>query len=59
MKQTIIKETTCNNNITQLSWKDNLSAQKILDVIALILAEEYIAIAKQNPEIFKTNGGPK
>ncbi len=41
------------------NWKDSPSIQHLLDVISSILAEEYIAIAKQNPEIFKTNGGPK
>jgi len=42
-----------------LNWKDNLSAQKLLDVIVSILAEEYIQIAKENPHIFKQNGGAK
>ena len=41
-----------------LNWQDNLSVQKLLDVIASILTEEYIEIAKQNPEIF-SNGGEK
>jgi len=35
-----------------LNWQDNLSVQKLLDVIASILAEEYIEIAKQNPDVF-------
>ena len=39
-----------------LNWKDNPSIQGLLDVIASILADEYIQIAKQNPEIFKSRG---
>ena len=38
---------------------DPPSFQRLLDVISSIIAEEYIVIAKQNPEIFKTNGGLK
>jgi len=41
-----------------LHWQDNLSVQKLLDIIASILAEEYIEIAKQNPDVF-SNGGEK
>ena len=29
------------------------SLQRLLDVISSIIAEEYIMIAKQNPEMFK------
>ncbi len=47
-----------NNPQIALNWQDNLSVQKLLDVIASILTEEYIEIAKQNPEIF-SNGGEK
>ena len=39
--------------LIRLSWKDNPSAQKLLDVIASVLAEEYIEVAKKNNEIFK------
>ncbi len=35
-----------------LNWKENPSAQKLLDAIVSILAEEYIETAKQNPDIF-------
>jgi len=35
-----------------LSWKDNLSIQKLLDAIVSILVEEYIQVAKQNPAVF-------
>ncbi len=34
------------------NWKDSPSVQRLLDVISSILAEEYIATAKQNPEVF-------
>jgi len=40
-------------------WVDNASVQKLLDVVVSIMADEYIEIAKQNPEIFRSNGGKK
>lgn len=39
----------------RLSWKDSPSTQHLLDVISSIIAEEYITIAKQNPEVFINN----
>ncbi len=44
---------------TGLSWIDNASVQRLLDVVVSIMADEYIQIAKQNPEIFRNNGGKK
>jgi hypothetical protein len=41
-----------------LSWLDNPSIQRLLDVIVSIIADEYIQVAKQNPDIF-SNGGAK
>ena len=38
-----------------INWKDSPSIQRLLDVISSILAEEYITIAKQNPEVFLNN----
>ena len=35
------------------------SIQRLLDVISSIIAEEYIMIAKQNPEVFLKRGGIK
>lgn len=35
-----------------LSWKENPAAKKMLDVLVSILKEEYIKVAKENPEIF-------
>jgi len=40
-------------------WVDNASVQRLLDVVVSIMAEEYIQIVKQNPEIFRNNGGKK
>ena len=45
-----------NDEKTKLNWKDSASAQKLLDVIASIIADEYIQVAKQNPKIFKKGG---
>ena len=41
-----------------LSWKDNPAVQKLLDVVTSILAEEYIQIAKQNPDVFSPHPNP-
>ena len=61
MDELIASALTAPRNDTKenLNWKDNLSVQKLLDVIASIIADEYIQIAKQNPAIFTNNGGPK
>ena len=40
-------------------WVDNASVQRLLDVVASIIADEYIQIAKQNPDLFSDNGGRK
>ena len=42
-----------------LNWSDNPSVQKLLDVLCSIIADEYIGIAKRNPDVFKNNGGSK
>jgi len=42
-----------------LNYTDNPSVQKLLDVIANIIADEYIYKAKQNPKIFLDYGGKK
>jgi len=44
---------------TSLNWIDNLCVQKLLDVVVSIMADEYIQIAKQNPDLFSDNGGKK
>ncbi len=51
-----------NSKTTQpisLSWIDNPSVQKLLDVVVSIIAEEYVQIAKQNPDVFRDNGGKR
>ncbi len=40
-----------------LDWQDNPAVQKLLDVVVSIIAEEYIQIAKKNPEVFTNNQG--
>ncbi len=42
---------------TSFTWVDNVSVQRLLDIVVSIMADEYIEIAKQNPEIFRNNGG--
>ena len=48
-----------NDTKENLNWKDNLSVQKLLDVIASIIADEYIQIAKQNKDVFEIASPPK
>ena len=57
----LLAEQTKKTKIEQVSlnWFDNPSIQKLLDVVASIIADEYIQIAKQNPEVFSNNGGQK
>ena len=40
-------------------WLDNPDIRRLLDIISSIIAQEYIQIAKQNPEIFKKQGEVK
>ncbi|TKJ46912.1 hypothetical protein CEE34_06425 [Candidatus Aerophobetes bacterium Ae_b3a] len=57
-----IAEVKKNGGITKsssLNWSDSPSVQKLLDVVVFIIAEEYIQIAKQNPDLFSDNGGNK
>ncbi len=53
------KENSKTTQSISLNWIDNLSVQKLLDVVVAIIAEEYIQIAKQNPDSFSDNGGKK
>ena len=39
-----------------LNYSDKPAVQKLLDTIAIIIAEEYIEKAKHNPEIFLDGG---
>jgi hypothetical protein len=36
-------------------WDKNNAVKELLDVVVGILAEEYIQITKENPEIFSNN----
>jgi hypothetical protein len=56
--------TEINHNIIEkehinFCWKDNLPIQHLLHAISSILAEEYIAVTKQNPDVFLKYGDPK
>ena len=48
---TIIKE-----SVVKKESIDPASIEQLLDVIASILAEEYIATVRQNPDIFLKQG---
>lgn len=39
-----------------LNYSDRPAVQKLLDTIAIIIADEYIEKAKQNPEILLDGG---
>ncbi len=54
-----VKENTKTTQPISLNWSDSPSVQKLLDVVVSIIAEEYIQIAKQNPDLFSDNGGEK
>ena len=41
-----------------LDARNDENTRKLLDVISSILANEYIQIAKENPDVFE-NGGTK
>jgi hypothetical protein len=51
------KYTETEINSVSFSYVKSLSVQKLLDNIAAIIADEYIIIAKRNPEFFLGNGG--
>lgn len=51
---TALKDNTENKSAAPVfNWRDNIAVQNLLDVVVEILAEEYIEIAKHNPEIFR------
>jgi len=54
-----VKKNSKTTQAISLNWVDSPSVQKLLDVVVSIIAEEYIQIAKQNPDIFSNNGGNK
>lgn len=55
----IKKNTEETNHNINLSLVDNPAVQNLLDVLVSIIAEEYIDVARQNPDIFSSNGGFK
>jgi len=57
--ETKVQEQSTPGKAPSLSWKDSPSTQRLLDVICSILAEEYIMIAKQNPDVFLKHGDTK
>lgn len=38
------------------SWSENASVQKLLDVIVLILMDNYIQTVRTHPTLFSDNG---
>lgn len=47
------------NQTISLCWVENPEVQEFLHVVTSIIAEEYIEIARQNPDIFSNKGGLK
>jgi len=43
----------------RLCWRDSPAVQGLLDVISAILASEYVQVAKQNSETFKSPVVPR
>ena len=43
--------------LRRLAWTEDLAVKQLLDVVVLILAEEYIRTIKQHPEAFSHSGG--
>ena len=56
----LLTEQTKKTKIEQVSlnWFDNSSIQKLLDVVVSIIADEYIQVAKQNPDAFSPHPNP-
>jgi hypothetical protein len=55
----IKKKTSLKHENLRLNWQDSPPIQRLLDVIADIIASEYVQIAKQNPEVFLSGGASK
>lgn len=53
----VIQQKKRPNEPINFDWQGNPAVKNLLDVISSILAEEYAAIAKANPEIFSDKGG--
>ncbi len=58
-KQTLANESSnVNKGQSNLNWKDSPSIQKLLDVIANIIATEYVQTARENPTVFLKIASP-
>lgn len=44
------------NQLFSLNWQDDLSIQKLLDVVVGIMAEEFVEVAKENEDVFAKGG---
>jgi len=54
-----VQEQPTSGTAPLVNWKDSLSIQRLLDIVSSIIAEEYIMIAKQNPDLFLKHGDTK
>jgi len=61
MKTKIMAKNTvkCDRGKLDLSWKSDPATQKLLDVIAYIIANEYVCAVKENPTLFSNEGDAK
>ncbi len=41
----------------RLAWAEDPAVKQLLDVVVLILAEEYVQTIRQHPDAFSRNGG--
>jgi len=56
MNELTVKENKAACSQISLSWKDSSSIKQLLDVIANIIAQEYINVAQGNPTLFTIKG---
>lgn len=55
----VIHHIKCPAQPINFNLPDNPAVKNLLDIISSILAEEYVKIAKDNPEVFSNQGGQK
>ncbi|MDD5109229.1 MAG: hypothetical protein PHC29_06980 [Candidatus Omnitrophica bacterium] len=55
-KLTIEENKAACSQMISLGWKDSSSIKQLLDVIANIIAQEYINVAQTNPYLFNIKG---
>jgi hypothetical protein len=53
---TVIEKRVNNNQRFDFDWKSSSSIKQLLDVIANIIAQEYINVAQGNPTLFTIKG---